>query len=218
MKEADWLADPLMSIGSQFVYKELARSTDPDQHWKGYHFCTRLKLEAADYFCRQLLGMSQAPFTSGLPLLAHRQFKWSLDVFFFELVSAHDMALQEINAIYGMGLEPEKVDWHNIERKKDHMPSDLFSHVSKEWGSEWFRKVRDLRNTGAHHSYIWTSELQGGSGDKPWDYDSHEVQLLRLNTKNQEIESEDISACTEYLKRMVFHINGIWNHMAKEFK
>ena len=214
----DWLADPLMSVDSQFSYKELARSTDPDQHWKGYHFSTRLKLEAADCFCRQLLGVAQLPYDLGLPLLAHRQSKWLLDVFFFELVSAYDMALQGINVIYDMGLKPEEVKWGNVKHKKKLMPSELFSYMSKEWESPWFKEARDLRNTGAHRSYIWTGQSQGGSGDKPWDYDYHKAVIYRFNTENQEIESEDIGVCAEYFKRMVAHINEIWSHTAKEFK
>lgn len=216
--ETDWLADPLMSIDRQFVFRVPAKNSVSDGHWEDYHFCTRLKLEAADYFCRQLLGMAQIPLTLGLPLMAHRQFKWLLDVFFFELVSAHDMALQEVNAVYGMGLKPEEVNWDNVKSKKKHAPDELFNYISKEWDSQWFKKVRDLRNTGAHRSYIWTGSSQGGSGDKPWDYDYHKVLLYRFNRERQEVESEEISVCAEYFKKMVEHINSIWTFMAGEFK
>jgi len=218
MEPSDWLADPLMSIDTQFNYRTPMNSAITDSHWKGYHFCTRLKLEAADYFCRQLLGMAQIPVTLGLPLLAHRQLKWSLDIFFFELVSAHDMALQEINALYGVGWKPEQVEWKNIVKRKSKVPNDLYDYMAKGWASHWFKTVRDLRNTGAHRSYIWTASSQGGSGGKPWDYDHHNVELHRFDTEKQSIESQPISICTDYLKNMVEHINGIWTRMANEFK
>ncbi|MDY6836007.1 MAG: Cthe_2314 family HEPN domain-containing protein [Chloroflexota bacterium] len=220
MKDNDWLEDPLVSTYREFKYKHLKDKAAQDSLWEDYHFCSRLKLDAADYYCRQLLGMAQLPYESGLPLLAHRQFKWSLDIFFFELVSAYDMVLQEINALYGLGLEPENVKWRTIKGNSKYIPNDLFDYMSKEWDSDWFRKVRDYRNTAAHRSYIWTSTSLGAFVNNTWDCNYHEVRLYRFNTEKKEIESEseELSMCAEYLKEMVKHIKKIWNHMKSKFE
>ena len=79
----DWIQDPLKSC-------KLKSPKDDRQNglWYSFHFATRLKLDGADYFCRQALGAASMPYDLGLPLLAHRLLEWYLDAFFFELMAA----------------------------------------------------------------------------------------------------------------------------------
>ena len=73
---------------------------EPNQRWQSFHSATRLKLDGADFFCRQVLGAASMPDDLGLPLLAHRLLRWYLDAFFFELLSAYDTLLQELGVVY----------------------------------------------------------------------------------------------------------------------
>ena len=68
--EEDWLEDPLSEKGRN--YRKLKNPNKGQDLWKSFHFSTRLKLDAADYFCRQLLGAASMPDNLGLPLLAYR--------------------------------------------------------------------------------------------------------------------------------------------------
>ena len=107
----DWLEDPLMFLkeGSLSYRQPKSLVADAYREWKSFHFSTRLKLEAADHFCRLALGAASMPYDLGLPLLAFRQTKWYLDAFFFELMSAYDTLLQEMNILYAINLDMESV-------------------------------------------------------------------------------------------------------------
>ena len=103
--DEDWLRDPLREI-STGSYKKLKNLPKEQQdRWESFHFSTRLKLEGADYFCRQVLGTASMPDTQGMPILAYKQLKWFLDAFFFELMAAYEMLLQELNALYECGVD-----------------------------------------------------------------------------------------------------------------
>ena len=81
----DWLQDPLREIenGTYKTRKLKAPKDKQNELWRVFHFSTRLKLNAADYFCRQMLGAASMSYDFGLPLLAFSQLKWYLDAFFF---------------------------------------------------------------------------------------------------------------------------------------
>ena len=216
----DWLQDPIMRIGrGSYKYHKLKRSTDEQNDtWQGFHFSTRLKLDASDYFCRQVLGAASRPSDLGLPLLAYRQLKWYLDAFFFELMSAYDTLLQEVNVVYNLGLDIDKVSWRTMKDKldKSKLTRELGGYMEKERGKEWFKKVHQYRNIAAHRSYLWTGEMKGGWGDKPWGYDVHEVSIYRLDDTGT-VQMERISVCTELLTIVVGHIQQVWRKMAQRF-
>lgn len=73
----DWLQDPLMEIGKGSYQYRKPKSPNGEEIklWQGFHFSTRLKLDGADYFCRQVLGAASRPTELGLPLLAYKQLK-----------------------------------------------------------------------------------------------------------------------------------------------
>ena len=148
------------------------------------------------------------PYEQGLPLLAHRLLKWNLDAFFFELTSAADILLQELNIIYAFddSLEPDDVRWPKIKTK---IPEDIRNYMDNEWLSLWFQKVLDYRNQATHQSYIWTSFSTLGSGN--WDIE-HElkVDLDYFNKKSGELEHEPAAKCKDYLVKMVQYIHSVW--------
>ena len=222
----DWLQDPLRKIESgSYKFRKLKSVEDKQNDlWQSFHFSTRLKLDAADYFCRQVFGAASRPDDLGLPLLAHRQLKWYLDAFFFELMSAYDTLLQELNIVYAydLGLKPKQVRWDTKEGKLkgklgDRLPKKLVEYMREERGKEWFEKVSWYRNVAAHHSYLWTGWVKGGWGDRPWDYNEHGVSIYYLD-KTETLKEDKINVCTELLNKVVQYIHQVWEEMAREFQ
>jgi len=215
--EEDWLEDPLSEKGRN--YRKLKNPNKGQDLWRSFHFSTRLKLDAADYFCRQLLGAASMPDNLGLPLLAYRQLKWNLDAFFFELMSAYDILLQELNIVfaYDLELEPSQVEWWKIKKK---VPKELVQYMDTERQKEWFKKIKTYRNMATHHAYVPVSSWIGGSGDKPLDYDEHNISMMPipyLDSSGQPIV-ENINHCKTYLKKTAKHIIYIWGKMVQEFQ
>jgi len=205
----DWLQDPLMEISKgSYQYRKL-KNLDEKQYelWRIFHYATGLKLNGANFFCTKVIDTARTS--------EDIQLEWYLDAFFFELMSAYDTLLQELNIVYAydLGLKPEGVRWKAI---KDKLPTKLSEYMEEEQGKEWFKKVRQYRNTAAHHSYLWTDWQKAGWGDKPWDYDMHEVSIYHLDDTGN-IKGERISVCTDLLKRVVEHIHQVWKEMAQEF-
>jgi len=213
----DWLQDPLRIIegGSYKSRKLKSHNEQQSSRWQSFHFATRLKLDGADHFCRQVLGAVSMPDNLGLPLLAHRQLKWYLDAFFFELMSAYDTLLQELNIVYAydLGLKPEDVHWGKI---KDKLPPELREYVEEERGKQWFDRARKYRNTATHHYLVPTDTMQTGFGEQPLDYSEHKTYMVYLDDAGN-IEHEKIKARIEYLKNMVRYISSVWEKMAQEF-
>jgi len=214
----DWLQDPLRRIDNgSYKFRKLKSPNDKQNDlWQSFHFATRLKLDGADHFCRQVLGAASMPDDLGLPLLAHRQLKWYLDAFFFELMSACDTLLQELNIVfaYDLGLKPDKVRLEKIEGK---LPKELVEHMNKESKKEWFDKVRRYRNVATHHYLVPTNSWKMGFGEQPLDYDEHEVSIPYIDNKGN-LREEEVSICIDYLKNMVRYISSVWEKMAPEFQ
>lgn len=214
----DWLQDHLVKISKgSYKYRKLKNSTDKqNKSWQSFHFSTRLKLDGADHFCRQALGAASRPDGLGLPLLAHRQLEWYLDAFFFELMSAYDTLLQELNIVYAndLGLTVEQVRWPAI---KDKLPETLLEYMDKERKEKWFRKLHQHRNRGAHHRQIPTSSWTVGWGDKPWHYAEHAINILYVDPDTEKLQVEKVNVCSDYLGEMVEHIYQVWQKMAPSF-
>ena len=207
----DWLKDPIKSC----------RLKSPDGKrsdlWQIFHFSTRLKLNAAEHFCRQMFGAASMSYDLGLPLLAFSQLKWYLDAFFFEIISAYDTLLQELNVVYDMGLKPKQVRWANRNTKESKFLSLLkakspkvFDYMEKKRKEEWFKNVRQYRNMAAHQHYVPTNALIMG-------YAEPQIDIFYLDD-NGNWKVEKIGKCRTYLKSMVEHIQQVWQEMAQEFE
>ena len=212
----DWLRDPIMIVTEgRFEYLNLRNSSLKDD-WEGFHYSTRLKLEGAVYFCSQVLGTVSLPTRLGLPLLADRMLEWYVDAFFFELQSAHDLLLQELNVLYAsdLGLDVEAVRWESI---KDRLPKELCQYMESEWQSLWFRKLRQHRNRAAHHHHLEQASWSVGFGGKPWDATEHKNYMAYIDPEKGEMALEDVEECRIYLKKMLTYINNVWERMKQEF-
>lgn len=220
----DWLGDPLaeISIGSYKFRKLKNLPKEQQDQWDSFHYATRLKLEGADYFCRQVLGAASMPDAQGMPSLAYKQLKWFLDAFFFELMSAYDVLLQELNIVYAydLGLKPEQVRWDTKKGKllKDKLPKDLLEYMDKERKEKWFRKFYQHRNRGAHHSYLPVGSWRVFGGDEPWRYTEHGTNLFYFDPDTGKQQAEDVTECRNYLSKMIEHIHQVWGKMAQEFE
>jgi len=213
----DWLEDPLMIHEEGLTSYRQSKSLQNDawKKWRTFHFSTRLKLEAADHFCRLALGAASMPHDLGLPHLAYKQTKWYLDALFFELMSAYDTLLRELNVVYDINRDIEKVIWSSIKGK---LPEPLKNLMESEWKAAWFKRLRWYRNTATHHAYIPIGAETVGYGQMPCDYGYHKVMLFYVDTDTSEPKPEDINeACPDYLKKMIEHIRAVWGVMAKEF-
>jgi hypothetical protein len=183
--------------------------------WQGYHFSARLKLEAASHFCEQLQSAATMPDDIGLPLLVHSEFKW-YDAFFFELLSAYEILLQELNIVLAshLNLGPEEVSWPAI---RDALPGELADYMTREWSEPWFDKLRKYRDTATHHSHLLASSWKPGSPGGTWDYDTHKIAMFYYDDDTEKTVIEYTSECAVYLQKMAGHLSRVWGEMAKAF-
>lgn len=215
----DWLKDPLRKIeNGSYKRRKLKSPIDDKQNdlWWSFHFATRLKLDGGEHFCRQVLGAASMPYNQGLPLLAHRQLEWYLGAFFFELVSAYDTLLQELNIVYNLGLKPEAVRWSDKKKTKfiENLPEKIFKSLEKGRGEDWFHKTQRYRNMATHQYLVPISEISPGD-DSP---DSSHHTFIYYRDKEGNFESEKISVCKDYLMNMVQHTRSIWEIMKEDFE
>jgi hypothetical protein len=161
------------------------------------------------------------PDNLGLPLLAHRQTEWYFEAFFFELMSAYDTLLQELNIVYAydLGLKTEHVRWDN---KKSNIfmakiPETIKQVMIEERGKEWFYKVEGFGNMATHHYTVPFASGTTGVGEQPIDWTVCDVSIIYFDDKTDNLII-DINVCKEYLRYMVKHISSIWQQMAHEFK
>lgn len=157
------------------------------------------------------------PDDLGLPLLAHRQIEWNLEAFYFELMSAYDTLLQELNIIYAydLKLNPEDVRWNDKKsnRYMKKLLENILQKMTDEREKDWFKKVRWYRNTATHHYTVPLSSGKTWAGN-PINYSDHRI-LMQYSDEEGKYQPEDIVICKEYLKYMVLFISSIWQRMAE---
>ncbi len=217
MMEEDALNDPLMEFGRRPMEYIKPKDIAANQFvgWKASHFSTRLKLQGADYFLRQILGAASRPEDLSLPLLAFSLFHWYLDAFFFELISASDTLFQELKAVYCPDL-PTTTPITTVQKevmKSQSLPEDLREFIEQERKADWYEKLQWYRNTTAHVGHIPWGFEKGGSGDKPWHYNAEECKLFIQLIHNDEVQTEDVAGYRMYLDKMLDFVNTVWNMM-----
>lgn len=196
----DWLQDPLMENKN---YRKLkSHNTEQYENWQIFHYATGLKLRGADFFCQQVIDNARTSEDTKL--------EWYLDGFFFELMAAFDIILQELNTIYAydLQLKPETVRWNKIKCK---LPNELVKYVEEERRKDWFCEVQWYRNTTTHHYRIPKSRSKIW-----WGHDSlhstYHVGLQYIDRKDK-IKIQEISICKTYLSNMVNYISSVWGKM-----
>jgi hypothetical protein len=144
----DWLQDPFMENRG---YRELkSLNTKQDELWRIFHYSTRLKLNGADFFCRQVIDTAR--------MSENTQLEWYLDAFFFELMAACDILLQELNIVYAydLSLKPEGVRWNNKNKNKfmKKLPEEIFNLIEEERKKE--RKIGFIKSNGTETQQLIT--------------------------------------------------------------
>ena len=223
MEPVDWLYDPLTIINKSYLYSK-ARNLDSqlNERWAKFHWATRVKLEALDYFCRQIIGAASMPIDVGLYKMSLRLIVWNLDAFFFEMVAAHDRIMQELNIIYGGkdGLNPANVSWDSIKTEfQDRMPISLINYIDKTINEDWFKKTLWYRDAATQHVAIRGSGTlkHSGSEEKPCDWYDWEQAINYIDGDTGETKEENIKQCVVYLKHMVEYVTSVWDKMSNEF-
>ena len=217
----DWLRDPLKNLENNLLITRTLKVPKDGQQdrWFSFHFATRLKLDGAVFFCKQVLGAASMPEDIGLPLLAHRQIEWYFEAFFFELMSSYDTLLQELNIIYAydLNLKPRQVRWNDGKSNKfmEKIPDKIKDIINEERKKDWFKKIQHFRNTATHHYTVPLSSGKTWEG-YPINYSEFDISMQYFDEKGN-YQPEDIKLCTEYLRNMVIYICSIWEHMAQEF-
>ena len=205
-----------MRIGEgSFDYLETSNTeSESYRSWTSFHFDTRLKLNGADYFLRQLMGSISRPDRIGSPLLAFHFRQWHLDAFFFELMAAYEILIQELNAIYVCGVK--SYDPSIFSKVKRELPEDLANLLEEEQKKDWFKKLRWYRNSITHRSRNITDDFTVSWGDKPWHYNHYNVSLRYYNERTGDWETEDLRGCEIYFTHMVDHIHLVWEKMKEQ--
>ena len=214
----DWLNDPLMKIGySKSIFKYLPTNKVNEEVWDiwtSYHFTTRLKLNGADYFLRQLYGLTIRPAQLGLPNLAFNLRHWYLDAFFFELMSAYDVLIQELNVIYECGIDSD--DSQILRKVKQKLPEDLRNIIENERKKDWFKRLQQYRNTVSHRSHTPSSSGLITWGHKKWRYSDYQDNIWYFDRQSREWKYEDSKECKNYFDSMTDYICTIWTKMKEQ--
>jgi hypothetical protein len=217
----DWLQDPLLDYNNE-IYKYHIIKTPKDgqqDKWKSFHYATRLKLEGSVYFLRQVLGATSLPDNLGSSPISYKQTKWYLGAFFFELMSAYDTMLQELNVVYvfDLQIEPENVKWSNTKKFLEQLPIPLLDKLKDERGKQWFIELTQYRNQATHHYYNPLSSSHSWAGS-PTNFDSHEVNIISTD-KNKKVTQKKLDIILkEYLSGMSSHIISVWDYMIPKFE
>ncbi len=204
--DEDWLKDPLREIGKAcYKPRELKSPLIDGTAWRLFHYSTRLKLKGAKFFCTKVIDTAST---------SEDELRWYLDAFFFELMAACDTLLQEINVVYNLGIDIDKVSWRTMkdELAKSKLASKLGKYMEEERGKEWFCEVQWYRNLTTHHYRppITSSRIHGSL---------HLTDVcLQYIDKEGEIKIKEISICKDYLSNMVNYISSVWGKMAQEFE
>ncbi len=221
LKVEDWLNDPLTIPDPTKLGWTIRRPNEtflPKSSWElwwSFHFATRLKLEGTVYFCSQMLGASSLPDELGLPLLVHRMGTWYAHAFFFELCSAYDTLLQEINVVYECGIDMDKVRWRVIKPK---LPDELRSSMERRRNEDWFKEVFGFRNMSTHHYIALMEKVETGIGEEVWGLDVDEAKLVYVDQHTNNIVRRDIAVAKDYLRRMLHHVHELWERMSEKFE
>jgi len=212
MEKSDWLEDPLMVITRESKYlKPVKADEEVFESWQSFHYNTRLKLNGVEYFLRQALGAASRPDHLGLPMQGYSFQQWHIDAFFTELMSASEILMQELNAIYKCGIEIN--DRNLLSKLKKTLPADLTKMIQEDREKDWFKKASWYRHSITHRFRTPIDSWTAGSGEKSWHVDEHSVQIYYYNEDTKEWKSENIEVCKQFFSRMLDFVHAVWTEI-----
>ena len=88
------------------------------------------------------------------------------------------------------------------------------------WNRPWFKEVVGFRNTATHHYAVTMEKTIGGRGDQTWGQKVDVMNMVYIDhsTNPPKPVRINITACEDYLKRMLAHVNEAWRQMAQQFE
>ena len=220
----DWLYDPLTDIKKSYVYATMINlDSELNSKWAKYHWATRVKLEALDYFCRQIIGATCMPIEMGLYKMQMRLVIWNLDAFFYEMVASHERLMQELNILYGGkdALAPADTSWDSIKTNFiDKLSIKLVAYIDKTINEDWFRRIYWYRDAATQHFGIMGESklIRSHSDDKIWNWDDFDQYITYVDGATGETKKEHVDQCYDYLNKMIEYVTTVWNEISTERK
>jgi len=213
----DWLRDPLVEVVEE--ERQLCKfshlSQAQQREWEDCHAATRLKLEGATYHFRIIAGSVSLPGN----LDDSRQMwwailKWHLDAFFFELMSAFDCLLQEVNVHYQLGLEEEDVKWRKLKECAENKGVTLtvLADIEQARQQDQFKKIVKYRNMVTHRTIVPVLEGYIISNRPAVQLGSDKAEMYTPEGKTEPL----VESCLAYLRFMINLIWKVWNTLKRE--
>ncbi|GEM_PF-3791574 len=155
----DWSDDPLHQTLGQLrdIQSKVDKETSTALHnWSVFHWSTRFKLEAAEYHAKVIRHINRTPVNDEEDTVHYRLRHWQFDEFFFQLIGAFDTLLQEINALYKLGLNTKKVNWKTIEKaanQSQFRSLEVINFLKRQCDEPWLVEVGNFRNASTHRHF-----------------------------------------------------------------
>lgn len=152
------------------------------------------KFERADYFLTQLINEK----------VGIQPWRAYLEAFFFELVSAKDIFLQELNEKYNLGLKKDEATRLDLLKRclecKGHIDAvEVLKRLEKELSDKnsWLWRLNNYRNSATHRELVHIGYEAGNS-------DHTEVYLFKdpEDSTQGNAEFEVVSYCQQSLKKL----------------
>ncbi|MCX6013801.1 MAG: hypothetical protein NTV30_10485 [Chloroflexi bacterium] len=213
----DWLEDPLMDIKRSYIVSRPKHlDSQLSSKLEKYHWATRVKLEASDYFCRQIMGASSMSIDLGLYKMAQRLIIWHLDAFYFEMSATNKILMQELNIFYGNKdrLEPIYVNWDSIKKRfNDRLPERLIVYIDSTIKENWFKKIHWFNDASTQYISIAGRGVptETNSRTKIWDWEQY---INYIDPDTGETKEENVIQCFVFLKNMIEYVTRVWHEMS----
>ena len=88
--------------------------------------------------------------------------------------------------------------------------------IKKERAKDWFRQLQWYRNSISHRFRTPSDDMTAGSGDKSWHYDQHKVFIHYFDEDVEQWKEENIEVCEVYFRKMLDHINAVWEKIKEQ--
>jgi hypothetical protein len=165
------------------------------------------KLERAEYFLDQIQSIA----------IGTQPWRACLEAFFFELISAKDFFLQELNDKYALGLERDEATRIELIKRclscKRYSPElEVIRSIEKEMSNQnsWFWKLNNYRNSATHR------ELLSLGYEASTDFDHVHAYLFEdpEDISKGNMRTEVIPYCEQSLDAVKNYFEGLYSKLS----
>ena len=192
----------IMSNTDIFQHLVTTNMNDSEKgHLMQFHERVKFKLDAARYFLDRLGELEKKAGSLVNSGISRFDVELHLDAFFYEVVGAFDVQLQEINVAFQLPLDERGVDTQGI---IINLPNNnqLKKKLARIHGDTegWFWQLREYRNHSTHRriiGFVITVQVGSGTGERA-------VYLFKhpLNPEKGKANIEVVPYCQESLTNM----------------